>query len=283
MPIYGHNWDQSYDHLLKEHYEKDGWEILSFTGLSRRTIQRQAAKLGLVTQQSKRRAAIKLSLKEDYFTHWSPAMAYDLGNGFADGCVFIETEGRHTQKSRYSLHVQRDDESIILGTRDRIGSHHTINRGSYKDKRTGSVSYYTRVAIYSRPLCDTLIFQHGMVPNKSHQNVLLPEIPESLFLHFARGHFDGDGSVSGDQHLVFYFMGTENFIRGLQIRFAEQVNLPVWKLSRDERKPHLYRAQWSALEDLKKIYGFLYPEGSYPFLERKKRKLLSFLQEKGYS
>jgi hypothetical protein len=47
---------------------------------------------------------------------------------------------------------------------------------------------------HSKGLCKALI-RHGVVPRKSYEELVPPQMPNELLRHFWRGYFDGDGSL----------------------------------------------------------------------------------------
>lgn len=134
----------------------------------------------------------KWNLCETYFDKLDTQnKAYILGFLFADGYNDIG-------KSTIRLQLRWDDKDILT----------KINQELESDRPLKLINCSNRVAlngyisqdmylleVYSRHLCDTLA-SLGMVQNKS----LVLRFPEfhdtSLYRHFIRGYFDGDGSFS---------------------------------------------------------------------------------------
>lgn len=214
----------------------------------------------------------RVSLRKDYFRFETPSMFYDLGYILADGNVY---------KDVLKLKCAREDEEIILGLRERLGSAHKIDRG--QAVRKGTICYYTQIKIYA-PSIVTDLFHLGVYPNKSNVGFELPTIPDEYFCHFVRGFFDGDGGVSSSKQLnpasidsqKFYILGPHKFLGDLANRISIMCGTIIPTISL--KKNLLWTMKWGSQEDLIKLRDFIYPEGTYPFLQRKRIKLDSFIK-----
>jgi hypothetical protein len=114
----------------------------------------------------------------------SPIKAYWLGFIVADG--HIQKDGRKTS-------LISKDKEVLEKFKVAIKSNHPIGTNTYYDARTSK--YYTShsLQIGSKHFTHHLINQ-GVTNAKSSQCVF-PEIPETLYPHFVRGLFDGDGCI----------------------------------------------------------------------------------------
>jgi hypothetical protein len=124
------------------------------------------------------------------FDTWTEQSAYIFGFWFADGSIYLEKRGKQYYK-RFA--ICNTDEQIIK----RIAN---ILKGSLSlyVKKGGNCKpcYYFRK--YSEQLFDFCYNITGTTQKSKQSN--LPNIPASVFRHFVRGFFDGDGSI----HLTTY-------------------------------------------------------------------------------
>ncbi len=127
---------------------------------------------------------------EDFFKRWAPEMAYVLGYFAADGCMFVNPRGAHF------IEFTSTDEEQIKRVREAMQSSHTIGKSILKNPRW-KTKYHLQIG--SKEMFNDLL-RLGLTPRKS-LTIKLPEVPEQYFSHFARGYFDGDGSVVFAQYL----------------------------------------------------------------------------------
>jgi hypothetical protein len=236
-------------------------------GLNERCMWKKATFWGLKSPHQQKKELFYGSMNHDYFETWSIGMAYDLGNGWADGSVGSRS---------YYLRVATQDEQIIIGTRDRIGSLHKINRFTTVSPKTGKLLYGTRIAIGSRRLVASLKNTHGMLPRKSELDLPLPRIPGLWQNHFCRGYLDGDGSVRRNKKQSFVtlsFHGTPLFIEGLRQILVDHTGVRLRKIQQESNTDKTFKVEWHTEWELRALYHFLYPPGDYPYLPRKRTKL----------
>ena len=111
-------------------------------------------------------------------------MAYVLGYIVADGCVYK----RKDRKNSYVLNITSKDRQHLLN----IGLNIVANC-SISTKRNSTGDQYCQIQVCSREICEDLM-GIGIFPRKTH-NLDSIEVPEKYFSDFARGFFDGDGTV----------------------------------------------------------------------------------------
>lgn len=112
-------------------------------------------------------------------------MAYVLGFFAADGNLIKNKRGA----CFFSLEIC--DLDILKKIRGVMGSEHTIGYRLNKNDFQRKPAY--RLQIGSKDIYNDL-HRLGFVANKTY-NMSVPLVPESYFLDFVRGYFDGDGNV----------------------------------------------------------------------------------------
>lgn len=131
----------------------------------------------------------KYKIQEDYFDSIdTPNKAYILGFLYADGCNF-------PKKQTISMSLQEEDKEILDKIRNEIHSEKSLEFIDYSKKNDYGYKYKNqyRLLMFSSHMCSSLN-SIGMTPNKS-LSLQFPDIDSSLYSHFIRGYFDGDGCV----------------------------------------------------------------------------------------
>jgi DNA-binding CsgD family transcriptional regulator len=120
---------------------------------------------------------------------------------------------------------------------------------------------------------DSLVL--GLKPNKSKENLGMPEIEEQFKLPFILGLFEGDGCVTFCQKS-----------RCFQIACQEKMAFDVQKYLKSMgifatvyKRPSIHILQVARWEDLQKLYSLLYKNASI-FLKRKKEKFEKLLDSR---
>ena len=155
--------------------------------VSYRTILRLLHRNDIVVDQ--KRFVRHYDLNEHYFdTIDNQDKAYILGLLYADGSNSIS-------KSTVSISLQEEDVEILELIRNMVDSSKPLEYLDYSNKHDFGYNYKNqyRLLLFSKHMCSTLQ-QIGMVANKSLK-LEFPNIDESLYSHFIRGYFDGDGSL----------------------------------------------------------------------------------------
>jgi len=140
-----------------------------------------------------------------------------------------------------------------------------INRRSQGNPKWKDI--YT-LTVHSEILKNDLI-KLGCVPDKTYK-VNLPNIDESLYRHFIRGVFDGDGSVwksSGKGH--FSITNKLSFLTELQDVLIKELGLNKTKLA--ERKPNFGDLRYGGKSNLEKLHDYFYKD-AIVYMSRKKTK-----------
>ena len=167
----------------------------------------------------------KYTLDENYFeTIDTPNKAYILGLLFADG-------SNNPSKMTVSISLQEEDVQLLEKIRSELKSTKPLEYLNYSNKHDFGYSYKNqyRLLFFSSHLCKSLS-EIGMIKNKS-LTLEFPEIDRSLYSHFIRGYFDGDGSFChrmskhGLRDLIT-FTSTENFCKSLQKILISEIKIP---------------------------------------------------------
>lgn len=214
----------------------------------------------------------RLYYADDYYFSVidSEEKAYWLGMLYADGTI---QEDRGT----VNLGLQTSDEEHIKKFIYCLKSNNPIKR--YIKVMDGKEFSSSRVNIYSRQMVDDLI-RLGCTQNKSLTLTFPTEeqVPNHLIIHFIRGYFDGDGSISYTtpyktkrRQYKYSFVGTKSFIDGIKS------HLEIEHLKTSNRKKELFAVGSSGRKQVEHVLGKMY-KGATIFLQRKYDKYQEMIQ-----
>ena len=109
----------------------------------------------------------------------------------------------------------------------------------------------------------------GLRPNKTKENLPMPNIPENLKIAFILGLFEGDGTMSyslNNKSRYFSIACQENM--GLDIKnYFDSIGL----ISSFRKRKYICTVTITRKEDLKKLYNLLYQNATI-YMKRKKQK-----------
>ncbi len=204
----------------------------------------------------------KYQVDESFFTLInSEEKAYWLGFLYADGYVRLKCNRSGQLKLKLS---SKDREHIILFN-NCISSNYPIKDyiSSVLYKGTKSYSNVSEVSIYNTKIVNDLI-SHGCV-NKKTFLIKMPNLDESLYRHFIRGYFDGDGTI-------YKVKSRKN---SFQVSIASNFNFIVdikCKLGYGSiyKSGNIHLLTFSKIEEVKCFRNLIY-EDSTIFLDRKKQ------------
>lgn len=246
-------------------------DIAALYNVSRTAIYNKFKKYGL-KQRSKSQARLEaqkqgklpqqfFEINEDFFSAWSPEMAYVLGLVITDGCV----------SKTGTVSLSMNDEELLEKVKKIMGSTHKITASKHQKGL-----YYFHFA-RERLVAD--LAKHGVLPRKS-LTVKFPKVPERYMADFIRGVFDGDGSVMLNKKsknfplVTKFFSGSEEFINGIEIKLQE-LSMPKRTIYQQKTKNGLYYTVVYGHKDSIKLFNILYKNTQNElFLERKYRKFL---------
>lgn len=269
-----YEWTEEKLALLVELYPTaDRETLVNRIGAPNHVIRSKAMSLGLrcevrhilgATTRTKNNTACDYH----YFDEWSPRMAWVLGFLFADGSI-------SKRKTDVVIGLASTDEHILTHIKEETKctceiSHRAASVDKVGHKHSKSSFLYIRSKLLVEKLAEM-----GLHHRKTYNDDPFPYVPDEMFSHFARGYFDGDGSIYVTSQKVcrIGIVGSPKFIGGLRdglVRLADMRRAKSQFENMDSTPTG--RITWGAVEDVKKFYRFIYPEG-FPFcLERKKRK-----------
>ena len=238
------------------------WKYCRAQGLARRTrseARLEAQKKGKVPQDY-------FEINEDFFSRWSPEMAYVLGLIMTDGCI-----------SKYgSVSLCINDKDLLETVKIALGSSHPVRRSKYQK------GLYALVFARGKLIAD--LKKLGVFPKKS-LNISFPDIPDAYLIDFIRGVFDGDGSVFFEKRSPnfplksSFISGSKRFIETMENKLSV-LGMPQRNIYRQKTKNGILYMFRYAHKDSAKLFKILYrntPENGL-FLRRKYYKFLSGLR-----
>jgi len=239
--------------------------------VSRVAIYKKLKKYG-VEQRSKSEARIEaqkqgklpqqfFDINENFFSTWSPQMAYVLGLIITDGCI--------SRTGTVSLSM--NDRELLEKVKKIMGSEHKIEASKHQK----GLYYYH----FSREKLVKDLEKLCVVPRKS-LIVKFPEVPKAYLPDFIRGVFDGDGSVFFEKRSSFFPLrtnfvsGSKDFMEGLEKRL-ESIGMPARTIYRQKTKnAWSYKFVYSHRDSIK-LFNILYKNAQNGlFLERKYKRFL---------
>jgi hypothetical protein len=192
----------------------------------------------------------------------TPEKAYLLGFFYADGCVNTDMRG--------CCLVVKDTDTKILENIRQVFPFFCLSTTS---KNTSVL--HSGIVSLVKDLCS-----RGVINRKSYENkedLSLPDMPKSLYSHFIRGFFDGDGSVFIQKiNNIKVEIGCVSYrfiTQLLKILYDSDINMV---LSRREpnisslRVQDYYRMYTSSYKESKKFSDYIYQGECELFLERKR-------------
>jgi len=251
-------------------------DIAKIYSVSRTAIYRRL-KIYAIKQRSKSEARIEAQkqdklpqqfydINEDFFSSWSPEMAYVFGLIITDGCV--------SDAGVISLCI--NDRDLLEKVKKVLRSGHKITPSRHQKGL-----YYFH---FAREKLVADLAKLGVLPRKS-LTVKFPQVPERYLVDFIRGVFDGDGSVFFDKRRVNYPLrskfvsGSEAFIEGLQRALEDCLGMPKRTIYKQKTKNG-----WSYMfiydhKDSAKLFEILYKNAQNGlFLDRKYKRFLEGLK-----
>jgi predicted DNA-binding protein YlxM (UPF0122 family) len=246
-------------------------DIAALYSVSRTAIYKKLKKYN-IKQRSKSEARIeaqkqaKLSqqffdINENFFSNWSPEMAYVLGLIITDGCI--------SRTGTVSLCM--NDKDLLDKVKKVMGSAHKITPS--KHQRGLYIFHFARENMVKD------LKNLGVEPKKS-LIVKFPEVPQAYLPNFIRGVFDGDGSVlfkKGSRYFPLvtkFFSGSKDFIEKLEVKLHE-LGMPRRTIYQQKTKNGLYYTIVYAHKDSQNLFRILYEDTQNGlFMERKYKRFL---------
>ena len=207
---------------------------------------------------------------------WSVDLAYAVGLTATDGCL--------SRDRRHIDFVSKDVDLVELYLR-------CIER---EDVRIAAVRTRTGGRAFRAAFSDTGLYDWllgiGITPAKS-LTLGGVTVPPAEFVHFVRGHLDGDGTIYILKHRptpktypnywyvrlwTYFTSGSRRHIEWLrgEIRRWLGVNGYVERIVREHRKD-FYRLKYGQIES-RILLAALYADPTWPALDRKRKKWLRY-------
>ena len=124
---------------------------------------------------------------EGFFDAWTPPMAWVLGLLLSDG---------HFTKSQATIQLSSTDRELVEKARACLGATHPIRTSVGGVGHLGDKPVHI-LAINRKRLRSGA---DALLPARLKANRRqLPDVPDPLLRHFARGYFEGDGSIFFDE------------------------------------------------------------------------------------
>ncbi|MFH1509925.1 MAG: LAGLIDADG family homing endonuclease [Candidatus Nealsonbacteria bacterium] len=214
----------------------------------------------------------RISLKrvnKDFFKYWSEEMSYVLGYIVADGCVIK----RKNRLNSYILNITSKDKKHLLEIKKILGFDYPI---SIKNNSKGMSC--SQIQICNKEICKDLI-DLGILSRKTYCLGSI-KVPENYFSDFARGFFDGDGTVyiyqvNGTPQIKAGFVSSSyQFITEFNQQLCEKLNIPVKTIHKKISKKAKRIIQHDIcfyINDCDKLAEFLYKNNPILFLSRKRK------------
>ncbi len=202
-------------------------------------------------------------------------MAYVLGFFCADGAMTINPCG-----SKY-LDFDITDKDLLLKIKRCLNAHQIITR---RNHNKGKDSY--RLQIGSKKIFNDLLIM-GLTPKKTFR-FNMPFVPTSLFSHFVRGYFDGDGCIlrvilhkeRKTQTIslrTVFTSGNKKFLQELAFLLNQTINITGFFANSKQTTQLIYSVKPSL-----SLYQFMYNDiDSFLYLERKKAIFERYINEAG--
>lgn len=213
----------------------------------------------------------KYTLNEDFFSSWSPSMAYVLGFWYADGNI------QHIRSYRVRFYSNDLDHLITLKS--------ILDSGNPVTQRVrrGIIENCFCLTVHSKKLFKSLV-KLGAETNKS-TTLVFPLVPYKYLRDFIRGYFDGDGSVhtityKATKNGKYYTEIRSNFTCGSKkfletLREKLHINLRLANRIIGQYGPHQFKLAYGQ-KDTYKLLRYMYYSGHPASLRRKANYLNKF-------
>ena len=205
------------------------------------------------------------TLDENYFDSIdNPNKAYIIGFIYADGSINLK-------RNLLTICISEKDLEILEFIKKELNYSGIIS--SKKIKKNNYIS----LNITSKKLISKLQ-NIGVIQNKTYESKNLPMIPKLYYNDMIRGIFDGDGGIHrGDLRSYVVSFSSNIFILKELKKYFENLNINFGKI-RLRNKNSIYSGMMETkkIDNLEKIFNFLYSNPNIFFLQRKYNKFLEY-------
>ncbi|MFH0764063.1 MAG: LAGLIDADG family homing endonuclease [Candidatus Omnitrophota bacterium] len=192
------------------------WKYCGSLGLTRRSrseARLEAQKRGKVPQNY-------YEINDNFFSKWSPDMAYIFGLLMADGCL------SRVKNGSYRISLCLNDKDLLESVAKAMNSNHAIALSRHQKG--------LHLFIIGRQKISQDLMKLGMKVRKS-LDLEFPNMPRQYLSAFIRGVFDGDGCVyyrKGATAVLLntnFVSGSKNFIYGIE-KALRELGMPKKKI-----------------------------------------------------
>ena len=196
-------------------------------------------------------------------------MSYILGYITADGCIVVSKDRK---KHPFMLNITSADKNHLNRLKKAFNSGHKIS------KKTGSAKNVAFQIQIRNPVLTTDLMRLGVKPRKTY-NLNSINVPNKYFADFARGFFDGDGSVyiynvnETPQIKVGFVSTSLSFLTEFNKQLCRNLKIPLKSIHRSINQGSKKMIQFNThfyIDDCERLYKFMYKNASI-FLDRKYR------------
>lgn len=205
----------------------------------------------------------------EYFKDWGNQSAYIVGYIYADGSIDII----NPKSKGLELACDVKDREIIDCIAKELNLTNLVKIYSIKSQILLNKYLYNnrqmcRLKVYNNDFIE-LLELYGIKSRKTWLDYPLPNIPDTKICHFLRGVFDGDGCISftSNEKYSVTILGPITFITNIRDYLCSKLNINNVQV---EKRKGCYSIKWSGVRCIKLLYKFLYPEGQYIYLKRKR-------------
>lgn len=211
----------------------------------------------------------KHPINEQFFSHWSPDMAYVLGFFYADGSMIDDkcSRGKYIRFTNTDLQILEDIKKALASKHSIYVTKASINRKAKYVLSIGSKRMFSNLT------------KIGLATNKSLV-ILVPTIPSIYVNDFIRGYFDGDGCIHVEKQRktlrLIFTSGSSEFLVGLSKLISAEYNIGIKNIHNSHRSFQLKYSQNEASNILAGLYS---RAKSSLYLERKRTIFEKFLNK----
>jgi transposase len=177
------------------------------------------------------------------------------------------TSGDHNWQHTIKIVLQEKDIEMLEKIKELMKAEQPIHKCQSIIPKTGNIFHGVGLAICRKKIWEDLI-NLGIGSDKSSY-CTMPEISDDLIPHFLRGVVDSDGGFHVSETNIIKFSiacSVPSFLEEVEIILREKCDLPFRKIIFSSGCWHL---KYSSNTDTRKIFNYLYPDETGPFLTRK--------------
>jgi intein-encoded DNA endonuclease-like protein len=207
----------------------------------------------------------KYKIQENFFdTIDTEEKAYILGLFYADG-------SNNTRRYKAYIMLAEIDKDILVKIQKIISPNKPLH---YQKRRGGNASHQNRYMFYiNNKHMSIQLEQLGCMTNKTYKLTFPWWLDKTLYNHFIRGYFDGDGHVGiYGKNVNFSIVGTKSFCSSLQEIFKKELGTNTVQYCRHpERKNNIRDIRTSGTRQVEQLLDWLYKDATI-FINRKYNK-----------